>query len=664
MAIESNDVQDLQAEIISPAPQRPLRRIASRDILVGFILFVILVAGFYFRNVGYNWDDYTHLHPDERFLTGVTDGIGGAFIPTGDPDKQATQIKQCAERYPNTTLNGDNVSIFDSLCSSWYPKNSGNGLYVYGELPLFIVKLTAVTLKNQAISQAQRITDPAARQLALTDANYRYGYTGIQLIGRHMGAIAELFTIFFVFLIGRRLYNVWIGLLAAALYAGSVLPIQLAHFWTTDAFTNLPVVIAFWFAVRAMDKGRWSDFAGFGVAMGAALASRINTLPLFGVIVLAAIIYALPYFDVMLAIRERQRLLRRAAIGCLVAGVLMFATFRVAMPHAFTGGAGFFGFFNVIPYGPWLADLGQARQLSNGSVDFPPDHQWASRAPYIYPLGNIVLWGMGLPLGIACCLGWLWAAVQTVRGRPLWTRHILPVVWVLVYFGYMGQQWVMTMRYFNPLYPFFVLLAAWALYEVGVRSWHWVGSHPTLVRRALAVTGTLALVVVVAGTTLWATMFVRIYQRELTRVEASRYIQRTLPSGVSTTLTTPDGKNTRLVNIQLPGWAAATVTQYNASDPKLVSFLPKARTPADRSIISHLSDPDHGASAKQFDVAIAANADGSQVVGHGMAQINSAAQPDPNNPYTVMLDQPVMLDPTQNYYLMTWTDGTLKVWRD
>src|SRR5258708_35991156 len=115
---------------------------------------------------------------------------------------------------------------------------------------------------------------------------------------------------------------------------------------------------------------------------------------------------------------------------------------------------------------------------------------------------------MGRPLGVMGWLGWGWAGLQVIRSKRQWTRHILPVVWILVYFGYMGRQWVMTMRYFMPLYPFFILMAAWALYEVFSRGWRWANNNSSSIRRIAAVTGTMLLVGGLAATVLWAFMVV------------------------------------------------------------------------------------------------------------------------------------------------------------
>ena len=40
-----------------------------------------------------------------------------------------------------------------------------------------------------------------------------------------------------------------------------------------------------------------------------------------------------------------------------------------------------------------------------GEADLPWGRQWTDRAPWLFPLENMVLWGMGVPLGIAAWAG-------------------------------------------------------------------------------------------------------------------------------------------------------------------------------------------------------------------------------------------------------------------
>ena len=98
----------------SALPARAARKPVPRlwmDVL--FVLF--LIAGAWLRLDGLGWDENTQMHPDERFMMMVASGIRS--VPLSD--------------YFNTTASALN------------PSNAGYGFYVYGTLPLFIVRYLA-----------------------------------------------------------------------------------------------------------------------------------------------------------------------------------------------------------------------------------------------------------------------------------------------------------------------------------------------------------------------------------------------------------------------------------------------------------------------------------------------------------------------------------------
>src|SRR5258706_575259 len=202
-------------------------------------LIAILILAVALRMRGLNWDESQHLHPDERFLTMVESAI-----------KLPSSLGQ----------------YFDTAQSPLNPYNNNFGSFVYGTAPLFFVRL---------LSQLIGMTD----------------YGKVFLLGRILSALADVFVVVMIFAIGRRLYSLRIGLLAALLYAMSVLPIQQSHFFTVDTFTNVPLVLAFWFTLDiAEGKRGWRSFVLAGTFFGLMLASRINMVPFIGIIALAGLL--------------------------------------------------------------------------------------------------------------------------------------------------------------------------------------------------------------------------------------------------------------------------------------------------------------------------------------------------------------------------------------
>ncbi|MBN1286152.1 MAG: glycosyltransferase family 39 protein [Anaerolineae bacterium] len=615
---------------------RRAAHLTRENLLIAALLALTLLAAAYLRFVGQNWDEYTHLHPDERFLTQVASALGTATLFSTDPETPG---------------------YFDTDRSQLNPNNVGFGFYVYGTLPLFIVKGAASIVA------------------ALTGDPVHIGYSGVHLIGRSVSAAADLITILFTFLIGRQLFNKWAGLLAAMFYAGAVLPIQLSHFFTVDAFTTLTVTATMWFAVRVLDGDRWYDYAGFGVLFGAAVASRVNVVPLAGVLVLAALVRVLPVLEVGIAPGERQRILVRGFGLLVLAGVISVVVFRVAMPYAFAGP----NLYNVSINPSWMNQMQTVAAQVSGQADFPPNHQWASRTPYLFALENIVVWGLGVPLGVMAWLGWAWGVWRVIRGRPGWTRPLLPAAWILIYFGWQGRQWVMSMRYYVILYPLLCVLAAWILLEMlkaARRLGQGQGVALLLQRsstRRVAVAGAAALLALTLGyTALYAYGFTGIYRRTFTRVAASEWFRDNVPGDVGFYIEGADGAR-KLVSLAFPNspWQTgddevidtdaefvASASRFDNTQPYPVGFTAPTGGVVTSVIVPHLGDPLRDPGAETFRVSIANDPAGTEVLGAGQITADFGAPAYPlGDAVEIALEEPVQLEAGGYYYLVVQALG-------
>ena len=639
---------------------------STSNSLVALLLVIVLAVGGYYRFVGLNWDDFTHLHPDERFLTQVVAGIGGnvAFADEAEAD-------QCRERYPDNNGNGTylNGGYFDAQCSSLNPNNVGYGLYVYGTLPLFIADVA-----SDAYADTLSTLDDLGLITSQADPIYGYdvwrGYNGAHLVWRALNGAADLLAAFFLFLIGRRLHGKWVGLLAVALYVAAPLPIQKAHFATVNSMANLFGVMALYYAVRVLDTGSWVDYFAFGLAFAAALASRINLVPLVILVITASVVRMLPIFDRKLAWGERQRLINHEFGGLVLAGIVTIVAFRIFQPYAFLG-PGFFplnvevlieeissgeihslGIFNA----EWLANIQQAQFLVSGAAESPPNYQWVNRTGYVFPLTNMILWGMGIALGLSAWLSWIGAGVLIVRGQAGANRNLLPVLWLLVYFAWIGNLWVMSMRYYLPLYPALALLAAWGLVYVWrhARTLSW---QP--LRRYAA---PVLIVFMVGFTHIWALMFTNIYRNMLTRVQASHWIWENVPGDFAMRI---DGapESTPLINIGLfnrGGVENELDTSASLLEPN-VDYTQGFTAPADGTITSvhipHLRAVTTGNTT--LSIRISGSGEGSAPL--AMGQLNSEFTRDNHvigDSYDIALSPPLTVTAGESYNLTANISGS------
>lgn len=504
------------------AERRPAagwRRVPSRFIApvwrwqVGALLLIVLVGGA-LRFHGLGWDQPPEsdrplqMHPDERFLSLVAnridwpDGVGG---------------------------------YFDTANSPLNPYNDGEtNSYVYGTFPLFLVKAVATFAGD----------DPAG-------PDNSYDYTVVW--GRRVTAVFDTATILLVFAVGWRLFGSRAGLLAALLYALAVLPTQLSHFWTADPyltfFATLTLLLSvLW--VRSEGARSWWLAVGIGVAIGLAVACKVNGA-IFAVPPIAAFAVRAGLRDLPgLELRWRGETRAGGAevppwtwandfsMLCL-AGAISLVVFRVAQPYAFDGP----NFWDMALNQRWWDDLQREQDFQQGNADYPPFVQFAGTTPFLTPLKNLVLWGMGPALGITSWAAMAAAAILLFRKREM--AFALPLVACVLVLGFWGPRFVAFMRYFQPMYAVLAVFAGWGL----VAFWAWAreGRLPRRIplRRAgerfapgtqgAKLLAAAVLAVVVGATAWWALAFQSVYSQEHPRIAATRWVYENLPAGAAIT---------------------------------------------------------------------------------------------------------------------------------
>lgn len=465
-------------------------------------LIALILFGLFTRFNWVNWSQGTNLHPDEY---GLTNTLTQLSIPSNLTDYFNTRLSPLSP-YQKYDLEGN-------------PTDPGaDNRMRWGQFPITLIRLAGELSGNT-------------------------GYDQIRLLGRQLSALADALTLLLIFLIGEKLYGYRAGLLGAALSALAVMQIQQSHFMTVDNFGSLLTTLGLYACVQiAGHKDRPPGEFGltdllwhlvFGVAFGLALACKVNLLPVGGLLLVAAFIrLAGSKAGFRRGVGMEFALLALAFLG---AGLV----FRAAQPMSFRATSGDTSFFSLQPNQDWLDSMKVASDESSGVGGGPPGEQWAHRPAIIFPLTNMVMWGLGLPLGLAAWLSFAAAGWQTLVRRVNWQAHLLPLIWSGGYFVFMGTRWVKSVRYFLPIYPFLCLLAAWGLLEV----WKWArnldGPKGRSWRTALSASLTG---LVLLGTLAWAGAFTSaVYLTPNTRIQAARWIFANIPGPLQLGVQQADG---------------------------------------------------------------------------------------------------------------------------
>ena len=676
------------------------------------LLVIILIYGGALRFVGQNWDDFSHTHPDELFLTLlVLPNLGGGNSYTDDrsqfPEQQILALRdsttirsrvdlrdqpysrlgvvkdsfgaeagkwlvnadqlvffdsflaaqdaliagrvdalladpvpitapvtielvdslssvdlqslRCQRLYPAT---GGSGGYFDARCSPLNPHNAGHGFMAYGTLPILLAHYATDFVRS-------------ATEAGLPIFDFQGGH----LVWRGLSMIFDILSILTVFALGARTHNRWVGLLAALLYASAPLAIQKAHFGTVNAIGSFFVVLALYMAVGVQQRGRMLVYLMFGVACGAAVASRINLAPLAAIIILPAAVQAMPAFDPRLCQRERAVILARQLFGLVLAGIGAFLAFRIVHPYAFNGP----GVFGLTLNERWIADMERVLGGAGGVADYPPNWQWLARRPLVSLSRDMVFWGMGLSFGLLGWFGWCWAAYRLVRNRMGAIANLALIVWIIGYVVWMGRLWALTMRYYLPLYGALAVMAGWCLYELyqyaskngkslPLTSWLLASFGLILAavggfQVAIGAADATALSALVIGALLissallppfnryrpailtaytigfaiiWALMHSNIYRHQSTLVQAARYVFERVPGDFAMEIEGADD-SVPLINIAIddvglaqPGVDNAPLYQatlYREGEPTRVRFAAPVGGQVHSVFAPHLGDP-------------------------------------------------------------------------
>jgi 4-amino-4-deoxy-L-arabinose transferase-like glycosyltransferase len=457
---------------------------------INYLLVIILLLGLFFRSYGINWDQGHHLHPDERMITMVTQRI---HLPKP------------------LTLN--------SLLS---PKSSLNPkFFPYGSFPLYLLSF----LGNMLASISPQWNT----------------YAQLNLFGRAISGLVDLGVVILIYLIGKKIWSRKVGLLAGLFYALAVLPIQLAHFYAVDTLLNFFILATLYRLILFYEKSSFKNALLVGIFFGLSLASKISATVLIsaiGITLMANLILIFvkrlrqirlvpkihrEFFDFFVWLFSGLKAPKRQKLFFLVVSILKFgvviivvsaATFFIFEPYALIDFPAF-----------WRQTLEQ-QQMTKSAFTFPYTLQYIGTTPYFYHLKNLVLWGMGIPLGITSLFATLYLLVRLIIEVPRPGKEnqeakiLILTFFFLVYFLVVGRFAVKFMRYFLPLYPLFCLFAAWFFQSL-------IESR----RKMVALTSKIVLIFVISSSLTWALAFISIYSKPNTRVSATQWINQNIPLG-------------------------------------------------------------------------------------------------------------------------------------
>lgn len=425
------------------------------------LIAVILLAAL-FRFYGLNWDQGYYLHPDERAIIMTVSSLS----------------------WPQ------NISEFLSVTSPW-----NTHFFAYGSLPFYLLHTVGQLLSN-------------------INPNFtHYGY--LHFPGRSISAISDLLTLFVLFLLGRKLFNEKVGLIAAFFYAVSVLPIQLSHFYAVDTLLTFFILTILYQLVLFYEKPTIKRGVVVGFLFGIALATKVSAL-----VLVVAIGASLAADFLLLFLKQPHKphyylphipkFLKRLIGYAFVIFCTTVVTFIFFEPYALIDFQTF-----------WLQTM-QQQAMTRDAFTFPYTLQYVNKVPYAYELKNIFLYGLGPLLAALASAGILYMTIHIIKKdkQEKWAQETILLIFFAAYFITVGSFAIGFMRYMLPLYPLLCLFAATIGYQLF-----------KIIQNKNHTVAILCSLLFALCSLIWPLSFVQIYHHNNTRVDATDWINQHIPYG-------------------------------------------------------------------------------------------------------------------------------------
>jgi Dolichyl-phosphate-mannose-protein mannosyltransferase len=249
------------------------------------------------------------------------------------------------------------------------------------------------------------------------------------LVARVTVALLGAGAVWMLYLLGARLFDRRVGLLAAALEAFAFLPVFYGHFALNDAATLLPLTLSLFGSAGVMRHGRGRDYALAGIGLGLACASKYTA----GIALLPLAAGAASHY-----LASTPGGGRRVLAGIAIAFACALGGFLLANPYA------------LLDFQRFHSELVHQSSLSGEAQGKLGASKQGGLLYYLWSL----TWGLGWAPALAALGGAI--AIWRRDARSGW----LLVPAAILFLGFMGLQNRYFGRWLLPVFPIACLLAA------------------------------------------------------------------------------------------------------------------------------------------------------------------------------------------------------------
>ena len=449
------------------------------------LIFLIITVGAFFRFYNLNWDEGHSFHPDER-------NIAASVSRVRFPDKLDPEF------------------------------------FAYGSFPIYIYRTAGEVLLK-----------------VTKDTSWNYEWGNINLVGRFFSALFSTLTIPLIYVLGRRLFNRYVGLFSAFFFSFCVGVIQTAHFAVTESILIFSVVSVTLLSLLILEHPtKKINYLLLGGLFGASLASKMSTISFL----------IIPLTSFFLTFNKRDYKHRFISIiSFFVLGILIFLILNP---------------YTVLRFEKFLESMRYESSVVSGALPVVYTLQFDKTFPYVFQIENF-FWQMGILAGFSVA-GMIVIFSEGIKNRN--KKYILFSLFPILYFAYVGSWHTKFIRYMDPLLPFLSISAAFFLY---------------LLIKDFKKLGKLISVVVVLLTILWTIAFFLIYARGQTRITASRWIYENINPGADILTEHWDDGLPLTINSNNPGqYKIDQLAIYDEDNENKVNYFSDKLSEADFVVIN------------------------------------------------------------------------------
>jgi dolichyl-phosphate-mannose-protein mannosyltransferase len=257
--------------------------------------------------------------------------------------------------------------------------------------------------------------------------------TEVFVVARVVAAVLGTIAVWLTYLAAERLFDRWVGVLAAAIFGFAFLPIFYSHLALNDVPALAPVALSLYGVAGVYRRGAPRDYAIAGLGIGLAAATKYTGGFTLGCLAFAAVCDGRT---------DHWAALRKFGLGLLIA----LAAFVAANPYA------------VLDWHGFSAGLDSQASIAAGSE--PVKLGTTSGSGIAYYVWTFT-WGLGLGPAIAGLAGATW-----LLWRRRWGLAVVLVPAVIGFIIFMGDQQRFFGRWLMPTFPIVSILAAYAAVEL------------------------------------------------------------------------------------------------------------------------------------------------------------------------------------------------------